>query len=56
MRDDGDDGEILQIRFIKIVMKMDITVTYYNEVKKRGQQWWMNVNNDYWLIVVKNGS
>ena len=32
-RDDGDDGEILQIRFIKIVMKMDITVTYYNEVK-----------------------
>jgi hypothetical protein len=33
MRDDGDDGEILQIRFIKIVMKIDITVTYYNEVK-----------------------
>ena len=48
MRDDGDDGEILQIRFIKIVMKMDITVTYYNEVKN-------GVNNGERMLIMITG-
>lgn len=48
MRDDGDDGEILQIRFIKIVMKMDITVTYYNEVKN-------GVNNVERMLIMITG-